>query len=285
VAPSFPRDSINPAGMQIIEKANGNVLVSWCDNYYRPGKNPDGNPNLAVPNDNATVWFAEIDQTGNVIMKKNIRAFLQKALKTDYTPLVHTKVIVTEDNGVIYTGNYIDNKKGYVPYLLKTDLSGNPIWCRNYNLYPNNDAWFNTFFSYDLSMTRDGGFLLTGSYSSSKGNTFNEDVNKSTIVKLDYNGCLIPGCEKTDGLTKLKNKTKLCKVYPNPASRIIHIEAPASKNYSIKLFAADGQLLRENIGFGDEEINIESFPNGLYLLVINSTENGILESHPVTVIH
>jgi len=285
VAPSFPRDSINPAGMQIIEKANGNVLVSWCDQYYRPGKNPDGNPNLAVPNDNATVWFAEIDQTGNVIMKKNIRAFLQKALKTDYTPLVHTRVIVTEDNGVIYTGNYFHNKKWYVPYLLKTDLSGNPIWYREYNLYPENDARINSFFSYDLSMTRDGGFLLTGSYSSTKGNTFNENVQKSTIVKLDYNGCLIPGCEKTDGLFKALNKTKVCKVYPNPSSQIIHIEAPLSKKYTIKLFAADGQLLIESNGFGNDEINTEALPDGLYLIVVSSPENGISENHPVTVIH
>lgn len=242
------RDSINPEGMQMIQKPDGNLLVSWCDNWYRPAKNPQGNPYWAQDNPYSTLWFAEIDSTGKVVWRKNIRKYLSSKL-TDtsmHQNLIHSKVIATNNDCVLWTGDFYWN--GYKNYLLKTDFNGNPIWFREYQLYPNNTVR-EDFKPYDITTTPGGDYILTGEYISQPGNVFKNGCQLATIIKVDSFGCLEPGCQKNDTIIAVKTIQKNgFKIYPNPnnGNFTLEIENPA-KGVSIEIYDILGNLVKRVI--------------------------------------
>ncbi|NUM31871.1 MAG: T9SS type A sorting domain-containing protein [Bacteroidetes bacterium] len=277
------RDSINTEGMQIVQKPNGNLLVSWCDFWYRPYKNMIGSQQPQL-NRKCTIWFAEIDSSGKVLWRKNIRNYLIGKIKDTTQSLEHNRAIVTK-NSVIWTGNYsyyYDHN-----YLLKTDFDGNPIWYREYELYPNNTAW-QEFKSYDVTATSDGGYVLTGEYISDKGNIFKNGCQLATIIKVDSFGCLEPGCQKNDSLVGVKTLPKpVCKLYPNPANETIHIELPKSKNgdYLLEVYDMQGRMIEKMSINTSLELNTSKYANGFILLYILNSESGEFETHRIQMNH
>jgi hypothetical protein len=234
------RDSINTEGMQMVQKPNGNLLVSWCDFWYRPYKNMIGSQQPQV-NDHCTLWFAEIDSTGKVLWRKQMKQFLSSKIKRDSVHnLVHFKSIATP-SGVLWSGYYAWQYSHN--YLLKTDFDGNPIWYREYELYPSNTAQ-QEFKPYDVTATSDGGYVLTGEYISDKGNFFKNGCQLATIIKVDSFGCLLPGCQKADSSTTAIKRLQKSgfKLYPNPNSGSfnIEIENPA-KDVSIEVLDMMGK--------------------------------------------
>lgn len=273
------RDSINPGGTQIVQKSNGNLLVSWSDKYLRPYKNPIGS---SVPqlNRKATVWFAEIDSTGKVLWRKNIKTYLSTKLIDTTQDLTHYKAITVKD-GVLWCGqNGYHNQN----YLLKTDYDGNPLWFREYKIYPENTA-YSEFLPFDITITNDGGYLLTGEYISESGNVFPNGCQKGLIIKVNSNGCLVPGCQEQDGLTKHMEFQKVCKVFPNPASNHFILELPIQNQttYRIKLFNSQSKIVAENDTRNTVSINTESLSNGIYYLVIVNQTTNQLETHKIAI--
>lgn len=281
----FPsnRDSINTEGMQMVQKPNGNLLVSWCDFWYRPYKNMIGSQQPQV-NNHCTLWFAEIDSTGKVLWRKQIKQFLSSKIKRDSAQnLVHFKSIATP-SGVLWTGYYAWQYSHN--YLLKTDFDGNPIWYREYELYPNNTAR-QEFKSYDVTATSDGSYVLTGEYISDKGNIFKNGCQLATIIKVDSFGCLEPGCQKADSLIGIKTlKKSLCRIYPNPANESVTIEPPYSfkGEYSIKIYSSDGRLVEELETCKSKILNIETYKAGLYLFEVFNKNRNELARHKVSIV-
>ncbi len=282
--------SINPVGMRFIQKPNGNFLVSWCDMEYRPYLAPPPNQgsHISQPNRNCTLWFAEIDSNGKVLWRKNQRKYFNYVLnRNNDHNLEHTKAIIQGD-GIIWVGQYI--WQYWHNYLLKTDFNGNPIWYREYELYPNNSAK-SEFVPYDVTTTVDEGFVLTGEYRSAKGNLFSEGCQLATIIKVDSFGCLEPGCQKGDTFTNDTTvsirsvKTPVCKVFPNPASTEITITFPYNGNFQIKLFDPTGLLIKDLILKQTTGLNVEKYQNGIYLLYILNSENGEVETHRILINH
>jgi hypothetical protein len=279
------RDSINTEGMQMVQKPNGNLLVSWCDYWYRPYKNMIGSQQ-PQGNDNCTVWFAEIDANGKVLWRKSIKGFLtQKIARKNYENLFHSKVLAVKD-GLIWSGNYSYYYRHN--YLLKTDFDGNPIWYREYELYPSNTAE-QEFKSYDVTATSDGGYVLTGEYISDKGNIFKNGCQLATIIKVDRFGCLEPGCQKADSATTaIKDIKKIgCKVYPNPANETVNIELPKGKNgdYVLEVFDMQGKLNEKISIHTSLELNTSKYANGFYLFKLYNEKRNEIETHKITVYH
>ena len=278
------RDSINTEGMQIVQKPNGNLLVSWCDFWYRPYKNMIGSQQPQV-NDHCTLWFAEIDSTGKVLWRKQMKQFLSSKIKRDSVHnLVHFKSIATP-SGVLWTGYYAWQYSHN--YLLKTDFDGNPIWFREYELYPNNTAR-QEFKSYDVTATSDGGYVLTGEYISDKGNIFKNGCQLATIIKVDSFGCLEPGCQKADSIPVSIRPTKYlqyCKVYPNPANEAVTIQLPFNKKgtYLLEVFSMTGKLIEKIAMHESTELNTAKYPAGFYLFKLYNEQS--YETHKISINH
>ncbi|MCC6722272.1 MAG: T9SS type A sorting domain-containing protein [Bacteroidia bacterium] len=275
------RDSINTAGMQMIQKSNGNLLVSWSDYYYRRGKNPQGSTSIMQGNDNCKVWFAEIDTVGKVLWRKNISGYLAQKLNRDsYHNLVHKKVIKTS-SGCLWSGYY--NWAYTHSYLLKTDFEGNPIWYREYNLHPDNNAR-QDFKPYDITPTPDGGYVITGEYISNPGNLYPQGCQLATIVKVDSFGCLAPGCQLASvNKFPVQRDYELASLYPNPANSVLRIEFQKKFPYQVLLYNNLGQLVSEYSNTGTGILDIHSFSNGLYLLKIINKESGNIQTHKVQI--
>jgi hypothetical protein len=279
------RDSINTEGMQMVQKPNGNLLVSWCDYWYRPYKNMIGSQQ-PQGNDNCTVWFAEIDANGKVLWRKSIKWFLtQKIARNNYENLFHSKVIAVKD-GLIWSGNYSYYYRHN--YLLKTDFNGNPIWYREYELYKTNTAE-QEFIPYDVTATSDGGYVLTGEFISQPGNVFKNGCQLATIIKVDSFGCLLPGCQKVDSATTaIRDIRKIgCKVYPNPANETVNIELPKGKNgdYVLEVFDMQGKLIEKISIHTSLELNTSKYANGFYLFKLYNEKRNEIETHKITVYH
>lgn len=279
------RDSINPGGMQFVQKPNGNLLVSWCDEKYRPYRAlpPNDGSHLSQPNKYCTVWFAEIDSNGKILWRKNIRKFLNYKLQRNHDHnLDHEKAIPVKD-GVIWVGRsawiYWHN------YILKTDYDGNPLWYREYELYPTNTAK-SEFLPYDITATKDGGFVVTGEYRSANGNIFPNGCQLATIIKVDSFGCLLPGCQKADSIPISIKPTKYlqyCKVFPNPANEVVTIQLPLNKRgiYLLEVYSITGKLIEKIAIHESTELNTTKYPVGFYIFKLYNEQS--YETHKISI--
>lgn len=279
------RDSINPTGMQIIQKKGGNLLVSWTDERYRPYRNPYGS-SLSQANHGNTIWFAEVDSTGKVLWRKNLKNYLSYKLGRDTSHnLVHAKAIPLDD-GVIWIGtaSYIY----WHNYALKTDYNGNPIWYREYDLYPSNSLP-GGFKPKDVALTKDKGFIITGEFESWPSNLFPNGCRKATLIKVDSFGCLVEGCQLKDSIPKdptveINSVGKLkSSIFPNPAKESIQINVSFSGNFQIRIFNKLGLLLFESLLSNGNVLQIGNLSSDVYLLEVYFPTNGICEYHKLII--
>ncbi len=105
-----------------------------------------------------------------------------------------------------------------------------------------------------------------------------------TVTVTDHNGCTATKSVvvETTGFAWKEDLRKLISVFPNPGNGEFSIEISASKNeiYAIELMNASGQILfnqtlESGQGINSYHMNWSAFPNGLYILKVN-TEKGII---------
>ena len=281
---------INPEGMTFVQKSNGNLLVSWVDRHYRPYMHPYIYQSQNYqPNRQNTLWFSEIDSSGKIFGKKNITKFLQYKLKRDSSFNIQIEKALPVNDGVLWVGYNTWYYRHAM--LLKTDYFGNPIWLREYELYPSNTAK-NEFLPTDIVQTSDKGFVITGEYTSSKGNIFPDGIQKGTILKVDSFGCLEPGCQLKDSIPRddtIKTSIssynkKTCKVYPNPTNSTLKIDFDGNEEYHLKLISLDGKVEIESFAKNKTIVNIEQFKSGVYFLHLYNQSRSNHEVHKVIVI-
>jgi hypothetical protein len=291
------KDSFNTLDFQMVQKPNGNILCVWNDKYYAQ---LDPLRNWVDFNPNGTIWFAEIDyHTGKVLWRKNIRKFLEWRMMPHYTndpdlknsqSLYITDVQLTVDGNIVWGGpryiNYPDPDNGwkFFPALLKTDLEANPIWYREFDLFPD-DKGDKGMKMRSFTQTKDNGFILTGHYENRFGEfSGGEYWFKSAILKLDSYGCLVPGCHATDNVVEISNPKGLCLVYPNPARNEFYIQYPPELERDTKIQLSDlhGRIVFQSTT-QQNTINTENLPSGIYFLQIKNLNNDHYETHKIII--
>jgi len=99
-----------------------------------------------------------------------------------------------------------------------------------------------------------------------------------TVTGMDLNNCLNQSTVsvKVDDCTGLSAKEPaLVLLYPNPFADRIYIQNHQGGEFTVKVYAADGQLLLVQIlHVAVAEINLENYTNGLYYVTIENS-NGI----------
>jgi len=77
------RDSFCTSFPTVVQKPNGNLIISWLDQWRKAYMSESQVPYETV-NKDMTLWFAEIDhQTGKVLWRKNISQYLDWKTKKD----------------------------------------------------------------------------------------------------------------------------------------------------------------------------------------------------------
>jgi len=102
---------------------------------------------------------------------------------------------------------------------------------------------------------------------------FSQQVIKVSIEQPGVEDCVASSTED------LKNNYSF-RVFPNPANEIIRVQldqSPLNKQYNIRLMNMVGQTLfthkkESTEGSLQTEIDLSGIPNGIYILMVNSSE-------------
>lgn len=166
--------------------------------------------------------------------------------------------------------------------ITKIDLNGNLLWNRLY--LPREEGYdFNRNEYLNIKKSLTGGYLLCGSSDQADKQ---QRVQKGWVMKLDEEGCLIPGCN----LVNISNNEDFfdIKIYPTPATNYISIIHGYYKDLNLELFDLNGNLIKQYKNIHSLETNIISIGflnSGEYLLYFKD-KNGLLKfSKKISVLH
>ncbi|MCB9188559.1 MAG: T9SS type A sorting domain-containing protein [Flavobacteriales bacterium] len=143
-----------------------------------------------VPTDGTHVWGGSIrdfrDQSGNFIsVLQHGNTYFKEVVKFDVNGNVLDQFRYNDQNGynlsiegadlgdncIYYSGFVVGG--AYPPFILKTDVNGNPLWCRYYDDVLNFQK---------IKVTSDGDLLVSAKSWTTAG------VNRVQVLKLDENG-------------------------------------------------------------------------------------------------
>lgn len=140
-----------------------------------------------------------------------------------------------------------------------------------------------------ISHNSTGDYLYTGTFSTyqwfrngtaiagaTSGIYFSPTGGDYTVVVTDITGCADTSAVFTIASTGISGPVAAgaVRIYPNPASSVLHIEAATPVNVAI--FAPDGRLvLREN---GKSDINVSNLAAGAYIIQVFGGDNTLLQT-------
>jgi hypothetical protein len=200
----------------------------------------------------------------------------------------YEKVIKANGNDGILAGgleirkdfvvNYIDSLnrfdtseiEHYVLTLLKINKDKNIEWKRHYRIrngYDNGWLW-------DIKSFQGKGYVIGAqSFEGLAYEKFKEPYYMPWLLRVDDDGCLIPGCGTVSTKDqKSKDKAQIL-VYPNPASNYIVILHPGSDKTHYQVVSADGKLMDEFYSLIEGEqiiVPVNSFRCGRYFVKAES---------------
>jgi hypothetical protein len=166
------------------------------------------------------------------------------------------------DSGYVLVGEAInDSSLNENGWIARVDKNGNKQW---EHFYQYGNSFFNEF--RDAQQTYDGGYIVCGG-------TLNDQNNQDIwLVKLDSNGCLVPGCVINTGTIETSGSELQLEIFPNPAAAQTHIVyhlPPATKQASLKMFDVSGKEILSLVLQKNEQaitIDLSHYAEGMYLL-------------------
>jgi len=232
------------------------VLTAYADSMYTP------------EHAFTKINLVKIDLEGNIIWNKK------------YGPSKRVNYISNVSNS--QNENYILCGYSELPWeyfsiagwIMEVNWEGDSLWYKDLFYYPPDvDFPYNAL--YDISITEDHGFIATGqAFTLDPPN----NVQKMWVIKVDSVGCEIPNCwvgiEEKEGMEAGVQRS--FEIWPNPASGLINVRLSMvdvgrlCKNLELEIYDMFGREIRKIIipeTDHEIQINVENFPQGLYLVV------------------
>lgn len=85
------------------------------------------------------------------------------------------------------------------------------------------------------------------------------------MLKTDQYGCLQKGCQNI-GLEEIGSLEAELRVYPNPSTGVLHLEADLEQEIKYVLYNSLGQAIREGDFKASKTLNIRDLNQGVYIL-------------------
>ncbi len=178
--------------------------------------------------------------------------------------------------GVTYANSDINSVQQGL--LLRTNSEGDSLWMRSYyyqdDVISNGQGRF-----YDVLPTDDGGFIAAGAaYNPVDGPNPPGYSQDTWVVKVDGDGCIVPGCNAVGVTEQATNLMDALRVWPNPVvsggAVTVHVELPPALHGSdlvLSVVAADGRLLQSaRMNGTNQQLTTDDWASGLYHLHISS---------------
>ena len=279
-----PSDTYYMAGSRYVNDSNRDIWVQRTDTLGEViwrvswgGSFDDGSGHLSTLNDgNALIANAHGFSSDGTLFKPA----LTKIDASDgsiiwdrtYGPVVLNTVLFAAKE--MPAGDLIACGVSYYPgqqgLLLRTTSEGDSLWMRRY-FYQDTLITTGQGRFYDVLPTTDGGFIAAGAVYNPVGGPHPPGYSQDTwVVKVDGDGCIVPGCNSTGITEQATNLLDVFSIFPNPAhgSTTIQLSLPPSVTGSLELtlVSADGRIVqRERIaGNGTHALDISQLGAGVY---------------------
>ncbi len=240
-----------------IEQSKYGYFTDFCKELSNGSMLLVGSKYLPFFIDSAHVWTSVIviDSSGKKIKENNFfRNFDSN----------NSKCITDKSGNIICVGGIIDSDTSFSRgYLIKLNSNGDSIYRREFTHgWTDRDQVF-----LNIANASDGGYYLTG-YNWVQG----DNSSKAWIVKVDSNGCVVPGCNTAVNVEKEHYK-KLFHLFPNPVSDqlIIYLndEDLQERNYMLNCYDQNGRLvLTREISGRKSDIDLDNLTSGMYFYQI-----------------
>ncbi|MES2560595.1 MAG: T9SS type A sorting domain-containing protein [Bacteroidota bacterium] len=235
----------------------------------------DGNYVLAGFIEN-NPYLRKIKENGDLIWE---RKYFNKMNYLDSLKRRALFIDIIEEKGHLYVLGYKDTLfineqlKQSIPFLMKLNSSGGEVWTR-YFITGASNYLYNVF-------ACKGGFFLTGS----KHDTIPKYGSMDAwLIRVDINGCLIPGCELRDGIEPAPFPQNMgVLIYPNPTNTTLTIQSKQPYS-SIELYNTTGNLVLKETNT-PETMSVSALPQGLYILRILGPQQEVVATVKVSVVH
>jgi hypothetical protein len=226
------------------------------------------------------IALMKLNENGGIMWQKKYGNLTRNSTATNAKELSNGDFIVcggTDVNTV--SANYPTQLYGF---LMRTDSLGNLKWFNTYRAtYPTDTVGKN--YLYNVLPMSDGGFAAVGFVASN--DTSGEDT---WLLRVDSNGCLIPGCPLNNGIHHNQDQIKI-NAYPNPTSGNLtinyFISDPNCSYATLQLIelSSGRVLLKKNVSChtSETEIDLKFFANGVYTL---SIQYGLSPAYNIKVI-
>lgn len=180
----------------------------------------------------------KLSPDGHIIWRKFFEEIKDESLHQIFSKIKKT----INNNGYVSIGGinvYDDDINPNISeersLLVNFDNDGKIKWKRIYKTAIGVEGTFTS----DINITSDGGYVFDGLGSVGT----NSDLYwKAILVKVDSNGCLIPGCQLTDNTAQQADKVT-CIIYPNPTSDFLYFYNSNNQNLHIQIFDSQNNVL------------------------------------------
>jgi hypothetical protein len=230
---------------------DGNYLVSSVYAVYQE--------NTEFPEQRA--WLFKTDTAGNVLWDKTYARCNFFGFSTGIHELENGDIIASGQAS--YTDGF-----GTFGYILKTNSMGDSLWMHDYFIYPEDVNFLN-----DLSITNDGGMILTGL-------TMGPPLHTQAVwaEKLDNFGMIVGIEEQGSGGAGMLGSME---VWPNPCGEMLNVEGlmlNSGIDYELAICDIFGRtVIARQISLtpdggragdvGTGVIDVSSLPPGIYIAV------------------
>ena len=260
-----------------VQRTNASGDLEWRVSWGGPWYN--GSAVLQTLSDGHVLVASGIsqDDSGN-----QFRPYLAKLDSTDgdilwdreYGPVAYRSVLFAGKecvNGDLIACGVTNANGDQQGLLLRTTSTGDSLWMRSYYYQ---DAVMNDGEGrfYDVLPTPDGGFIAAGAAYGSASGTNPPGLSQDTwVVKVDGDGCIVPGCNTVGITEQATNLLGAITIFPNPAHgrATIRLELPSSvanEALDLSIVAMDGKLVYQQriTGNGDHALALEQLGAGVY---------------------
>jgi hypothetical protein len=179
---------------------------------------------------------------------------------------------ITNDSTEVVVGGwrYSPTGMGQInsSFLFKANLNGDSLWMRHFIPLNWDSTRATSVRLEDVKIAADDGIIFVGRVGDSESNK-----TRPWIVKVDNNGCLIPGCLNSTAIGSSNEKdSDLFYISPNPANDLLYIQTnlDRAEEVNLNLINISGQLVKSikfiaNKG-GQYVVDLEEIPKGIYVL-------------------
>jgi hypothetical protein len=220
-------------------------------------------------------WIQKLDSTGDSLWAWKSNDWVVWGYES-YATDIHenddgTLVAVGQERLLNPTDTTLPYK--YLAFVVKLDRNGQELWKHHY-FHPEASNSFAQHFLYRIEPTPDGGYVTAGYFAAPDTGT-----QDAWVLKLDSNGCLIPGCI----ITAVEHEPQLPRgevlVYPNPARDFITVELGPQrfKDQTFVLFDLQGKrVLERRLNQPISQISLQDLPMGIYLYRVGNVSGKLV---------